>query len=120
MKHLLLLAALPGTLLAQTIEGTRQNEGIRLAFKIDKNGDAYQGTFYNLANGRLLNLGAITLQGNAVRIAIPGNGMNYEGKIETDGNSITGTLTQLGLKLDATKAPVDVLVINKVSKPSEN
>ena len=128
MKHLLLLAALPGPLLAQTIEGTwqgtlippNQNGGIRLALKIDKNGNAYQGTFYNLANGRQLNLGAITLQGNAVKIAIPGNGMNYEGKIETDGNSITGTLTQLGLKLDATKAPVDVLVINKVSKPSEN
>jgi uncharacterized protein (TIGR03435 family) len=27
---------------------------------------------------------------------------------------------QLGLKLNATKAPVDVLVIDKVSKPSEN
>jgi uncharacterized protein (TIGR03435 family) len=27
---------------------------------------------------------------------------------------------QLGLKLEATKAPADVLVIDKVSKPSEN
>ena len=102
MKHLWLLAALPGALLAQALEGTwqgtlippNQNDGIRLAFKIDKNGNAYQGRFYNLANGRQLNLGAITLQGNAVKIAIPGNGMNYEGKIEADGNSITGTLTQ--------------------------
>ena len=102
MKHLWLLAALPGALLAEALEGTwqgtlippNQNDGIRLAFKIDKNGNAYQGTFYNLANGRQLNLGAITLQGNAVKIAIPGNGMNYEGRIEADGNSITGTLTQ--------------------------
>ncbi len=102
MRHLLLFAALPCALLAQTIEGTwqgtlipaNQNDGIRLAFKIDKNGNAYQGTFYNLANGRQLNLGAITLRENAVKIAIPGNGMNYEGKIEADGNSITGTLTQ--------------------------
>jgi uncharacterized protein (TIGR03435 family) len=103
MRNLfLLLVALPGALLAQTLEGTwqgtlippNQNDGIRLAFKIDKNGNAYRGTFYNLANGRQLNLGAITLQGNAVKIAIPGNGMNYEGKIETDGNSITGTLLQ--------------------------
>src|SRR4029079_15371473 len=102
MKHLWLLAALPGALLAQALEGTwqgtlippNQNDGIRLAFKIDKNGNAYQGRFYNLANGRQLNLGAITLQGNAVKIAIPGNGMNYEGKIEADGNSITGTLIQ--------------------------
>jgi len=102
MKLLLLLTAMAGALLAQTIEGTwqgtlippNQNDGIRLAFKIDKNGNAYQGVFYNLANGRQLNLGAITLQGNAVKIAIPGNGMSYDGKIETDGNSITGTLLQ--------------------------
>ena len=102
MNQLLLLAALPGALLAQTLEGTwqgtltppNQNDGIRLAFKIDKNGNTYQETFYNLANGRQLNLGAITLQGNAVKMAIPGNGMNYEGKIEADGNSITGALNQ--------------------------
>ena len=102
VKHLLLLAALQGALLAQSIEGTwqgtltppNQNQGIRLAFKIAKNGNAYEGRFYNLENGRQFNLGAITLQGNAVKIVIPGNGMNYEGKIEVDGNSITGTLTQ--------------------------
>src|SRR5581483_3163337 len=102
MKQLLLLAALPGALLAQAFEGTwqgtltppNQNDGIRLAFKVDKSGDTYQGTFYNLANGRQLNLGTITLQGNSVKIAIPGNGMNYEGKIEADGNSITGPLNQ--------------------------
>ena len=27
---------------------------------------------------------------------------------------------QLGMKLDATKAPLDLMVIDKVSKPSEN
>jgi uncharacterized protein (TIGR03435 family) len=102
MNQRLLLAALPGALLAQSLEGTwqgtmapsNQSDGIRLAFKIDKNGNTYQGTFYNLANGRQLNLGAITLQGNAVKIAIPGNGMNYEGKIEADRNSINGSLNQ--------------------------
>ena len=93
MRNLLLLAALPCMLLAQTIEGTwqgtltpNQNDGIRLAFKIARNGNAYEGRFYNLANGRQFNLGAIALQGNALKIAIPGNGMNYEGKIEADGN----------------------------------
>jgi hypothetical protein len=102
MRQLLLLVALPGALLAQTLEGTwqgtltppSQNDGIRLAFKIDKNANAYQGTFYNLANGRQFNLGAITLQGTTVKIAIPGNGMNYEGKIQADGSSINGALNQ--------------------------
>lgn len=102
MKQLLLLAALPGALLAQAVEGTwqgtlippNQNDRIRLAFKIDKNGNTNHGTLYNLANGRQFNLGAITLQGNAVKIAFPGNGMSYEGRIEADGNSIAGTLNQ--------------------------
>src|SRR5206468_8415770 len=71
-----------------------QNGELRLVFKIDKNGDVYQGRFYNLENSRQFNLGTITLQENAVKIAIPGNGMKYEGKIETDGKSITGTLSQ--------------------------
>ncbi len=102
MNHLVLLAALQGALLAPSIEGTwqgtlttaNQNQGIRLAFKIGSNGTAYEGRFYNLENGRQFNLGAITLRGNAVKIVIPGNGMTYEGKIEVDGNSIAGALTQ--------------------------
>lgn len=102
MKWLLLLTALPSALLAQAPEGTwqgtlippDQNDGIRLVFTIEKNGNAWQGRFYNLANGRQFNLGAIALQGNTIKIAIPGNGMNYEGKIEADGNSIAGALIQ--------------------------
>ena len=102
MRCWLLMATLPGVLLAQPIEGTwqgtlippNQKGEIRLVFKIDKNGDLYQGRFYNLENGRQFNLGAVTLLGTAVKIAIPGNGMNYEGKIESDGKSITGTLGQ--------------------------
>ena len=33
---------------------------------------------------------------------------------------ITAFQEQLGLKLESTKAPVDVIVIDKVSRPSEN
>jgi uncharacterized protein (TIGR03435 family) len=35
-------------------------------------------------------------------------------------NLYTAIQEQLGLKLEATKAPADVLVIDKVEKPSEN
>jgi len=103
VKHLLLWAALlQGALLAPSIEGTwqgtltppNQNQAIRLALQIARNGNAYEGRFFNLENGRQFNLGAITLQGNAVQIVIPGNGMTYEGKIDVDGNAIAGTLTQ--------------------------
>ncbi len=102
MNRLILLAALPCALshtgFAQSIEGTWQgtipnpNNETRLAFTIAKSGDAYQGTFFNLANGRQFNLGAVTLQGTTVKIVIPGNGMTYDGKL--DGDAITGGLTQ--------------------------
>ena len=101
MKSLLLLAALPGVILGQALEGTWQgtltpapNREIRMAFKIAKDGSAYQGLYYNIAAGRQFNLGAITLQGSAIKIVIPGMGGTYEGKFEADGNSITGALTQ--------------------------
>ena len=101
MRRLLWLAALPGALLAQTIEGTwqgnlitpNQNRELRVVIKIARNGNAYQGRLYDLEQGRQLNLGVITLQGNAVKIAVPGLAANYDGKIEADGNSITGTMT---------------------------
>jgi len=35
-------------------------------------------------------------------------------------NLFTAFQQQLGLKLESTKAPVDVMVIDKVEKPSEN
>jgi len=100
--HWLWLAALQGALLAPSIEGTwqgtltvpNQNQDARIAFTIARNGNVYEGRFYNLENGRQFNLGAITLQATAVKIVIPGNGMTYDGKLEVDGNAIAGTLTQ--------------------------
>lgn len=80
MKQLLLLAALPGALLAHALEGTWQgaltpnlNLEIRMVFRITKADSAHQGMLYNLAAGRQFNL-----------------------------------------------APTDIVVIDKVSKPSEN
>ncbi|MEO8100673.1 MAG: TIGR03435 family protein [Acidobacteriota bacterium] len=87
------LSALCAQDIAGTWQGTLpQNGGVRLVFKIDKNGNSYQGNFYNIENGRQFALGAVTFQGNTLKITVLGNGMNYDGKIETDGNAITGTL----------------------------
>jgi len=102
MKQLLLLAALPGALLAQGLDGTwqgtlsppNQNREIRVVMKIAKNENAHQGTLYNLEQGGRVNLGAITVQGNTVKIAVPGLAADYEGKLDSDGYSITGTLMQ--------------------------
>jgi uncharacterized protein (TIGR03435 family) len=100
VKRLLLLAALPGILLSQTLEGAwqgmlappNQNRELRVIFKITKNGNAYQGVLYNLDQNGQLNMGAITLQGNSVKIALPGLAATYDGKLEAD--ALTGNVTQ--------------------------
>jgi hypothetical protein len=71
MKSLLLLAALPGAILGQVLEGTWQGTLVPFpnrksgSFKITKDGSAYQGFYYNIEAGRQFNLGAITLTGVA-------------------------------------------------------
>jgi len=92
---------LPGALLAQTLEGTwqgamvppNQSREIRMVFQIRKDGSALQGMFYNLEAGRQLNLGAISLQGKVVKMAVPGIGAAYDGKLGADSDSIDGTFT---------------------------
>jgi uncharacterized protein (TIGR03435 family) len=106
MKALFLLAASSAAILAQDLEGTWQgtltpapNREIRMAFKITREGDAHRGVYYNVDARRQLALGAITVQGNTVKIAIPAMGGSYEGKFDADGNSIAGALTQGGNSL---------------------
>ena len=101
LKSLLLLATLPAAILGQALEGTWQgtmtpvpNREIRIAFKLTRGGSAYQGLYYNIEAGRQFNLGAVTIQGNTIKIVIPGMGGTYEGKFEGDGNTLTGALTQ--------------------------
>ncbi|MEI9815378.1 MAG: TIGR03435 family protein [Acidobacteriota bacterium] len=103
MKSLLFLfAALPTLILAQapSIEGTWQgtlqapNRELRTVIKITKNGNALQGTLYSIDQAGQLAISAITLQGSTVKMTMPGIGGGYEGKLEADGNTITGTMTQ--------------------------
>ena len=53
-------------------------------------------------------------QGMGAKIPPPTDGANQPP------NLYTAIQEQIGLKLDATKAPTDVLVIDKVEKPSAN
>lgn len=92
-------AALCGTVLAQDLTGTWQGtlqrpQELRAVIKIVRNGDALQGTLHSIdqgGQGRPIN--PVTLQGGTVKMAIPGIGATYEGKLEADGNSISGTFT---------------------------
>ncbi|HXP84447.1 MAG TPA: TIGR03435 family protein [Bryobacteraceae bacterium] len=119
MKKLMLgiiaLAAWPGgALLAQDLTGTWQgtlsanNRDLRTVIKISKaDGNALKAVLYSIDQGGQGLAGAATLQGQGVKITIPGIGGTYEGKLNTDGKSITGTWSQGGptpLALNLTRA----------------
>ena len=104
MPWMVALAALSGgALLAQDLTGTWQGtlvvpggKELRLVVKITK-GDAgaLRGVFYSIdQGGQSIPANPVTLQGSAVKMSIPGIGGSYEGKMEADGDSITGSFKQ--------------------------
>jgi bla regulator protein blaR1 len=104
---LIALAALSGdALLAQDLTGTWQgtltlpNNGreLRTVIKVAKtDGAAMRGTMHSIDQGPgAIPINPITLQGSAVKMAMPGIGGTFEGKLEADGNTITGTWSQGG------------------------
>jgi uncharacterized protein (TIGR03435 family) len=108
MKNFLLwtvaLAALSGdALLAQDLAGTWQGtltlpggKELRTVVKVTKgDGGAMKGVFYSIdQGGQSVPVSTVTLQGSAVKMSIPAIGGSYEGKLEADGDSITGNFSQ--------------------------
>jgi uncharacterized protein (TIGR03435 family) len=107
MKRLILcvvaFAALSGgALFAQDITGTWQGtlsagRDLRTVIKIakdDANGGALRATFYSIDQGPGALPGNVTMQSGNVKIALPGIGGTFEGKLEADATTITGTWTQ--------------------------
>jgi len=99
-------ALLPSALFGQqSIKGTWQGaikppqgpKELRVVFKITTNdADAFQGVLYSIdQGGQPINMGTVTQQGSTVKMAIPIIQGSFEGKLSADGNSITGTWTQI-------------------------
>jgi uncharacterized protein (TIGR03435 family) len=98
------LVALPGgALFAQDLTGTWQGalslpggKELRTVVKISK-GDsgALRGIFYSIdQGGQGIPVNTVTLQGSIVKMSLPAIAGSYEGKLEADGNSITGNWKQ--------------------------
>src|ERR1035437_8710790 len=104
MPWMIALAALSGdALLAQDLTGTWQGtlvvpggKELRLVVKVTKGeGSALRGVFYIIdQGGQSIPANPVTLQGSAMKMSIPGIGGSYEGKLEADGDSITGSFKQ--------------------------
>lgn len=118
MKRLLFfLAVAGGSLFAQNLTGTWQGAlqvpqapggQLRIVMKVSTtDNDMLKAVMYSIDQGaQPINASAVSLQGSAVKIAVVAISGTYEGKLATDGNTITGTWTQgpTPLPLTLTKA----------------
>jgi uncharacterized protein (TIGR03435 family) len=108
MKKLALLmivfAAGSGALCAQSIAGTwqgtlpgqRGGPSLRAVFQLSNNPDqTLKAVMYSIdQGGQPINANAVSFQGSNLKITISAIGGGYEGKLNADGNSITGNWTQ--------------------------
>ena len=104
MFGMIAFAALSGgALLAQDLTGTWQGtltlpngKELRTVIKVTKaDGSAMRGTMFSIDQGAgAIPINPVTLQGTTVKMSMPGIGGTYEGKLEADGDSITGNWKQ--------------------------
>jgi uncharacterized protein (TIGR03435 family) len=78
-----------------TLSIPQANRELRAVIKITKDGSTLKGMFYSIdQGGQAIGMGAITLQGPTVKFTLPGAGVNYEGKLDSDAVNLTGTWSQ--------------------------
>ena len=92
-----------GALFAQDITGTWQGtlsagRELRTVIKITKEATNLRAVLYSIDQGPGALPGNVTVQGTSVKITIPAVAGTYEGKLENDGTTITGTWSQGGPK----------------------
>ena len=101
-----LAAILAGALCAQDLSGTWQGTlsvqgpqgkvDLRTVIKIAKAPDGLKCSFYSIDQKSPAIPCNVTAQAGAVKIAVPGIGGTYEGKLDSDGVNLTGMFTQGG------------------------
>jgi uncharacterized protein (TIGR03435 family) len=96
-----LIAAPTGVLRAQNIAGTWQGtlkpgpRDLRIVIKISLDDDKLKAVMYSIdQGGGSIAANSITRNGSALKMDVAAIGGSYEGKLNADGNSITGTWTQ--------------------------
>jgi uncharacterized protein (TIGR03435 family) len=90
-----------GGLLAQDLAGTWQGtvknpdtqQSLRTVLKISPpEGGLIKANFYSIDQTYLVFPGTLTVQGSTVKMKIPGIGAEYEGKLNADSTTMTGTV----------------------------
>lgn len=98
-----LMSLSAGVLLAQDLTGTWQGtllapngKELRIVIKVSKaDGSALKAVMYSIDQASPpITVNPVTLQGSTVKMTVSGVGGSYEGKLEADGDSITGNWKQ--------------------------
>ena len=102
LKSVLFAIALGTPLVAQNIAGTLQGtlkppqgNAFRVVAKVTQADNRLAATVYNIDQpGQPIVASPVTFQGGAFKMTLPGNGATYDGRLSSDGNALSGTLTQ--------------------------
>lgn len=104
-----LVAVSAGTLRAQDVAATWQGtlqaggQALRIVIKITNEG-GLKAVMYSLDQGGAGLPGTVAVDGSVVKISMPGIGGAYEGRLNADGRSLSGTWSQGGGSLPLTLA----------------
>ena len=87
----------PGPKLSGIWQGTVRNPDttadLRTVLKIaSSDGDPIKGNFYSIDQTYLVFPATLTVKNSVIRMSIPGIGATWEGKLNPDGDTMTGTL----------------------------
>src|SRR5690348_9444472 len=95
---------------AGTWQGTLQpGPTIRIVIKITSDGGRLNGVLYSIDQGGQPIATTVLIQGDAVKLTMPGIAGSYDGRLSADGKTISGTFTQGGkpLPLSHTRATTE-------------
>jgi uncharacterized protein (TIGR03435 family) len=90
-----------GVLQAQDFSGTWQGtldvgKGLRTVLKISKDNGKWKTLFYSIDQSpQPLTADSVVVDGTTIKVGLLPIGGSYEGKLSSDGNTITGTFTQM-------------------------
>lgn len=95
---------------AGTWQGTLQpGPTIRIVIKITSDGGRLNGVLYSIDQGGQPIATTVLIQGDAVKLTMPGIAGSYDGRLSADAKTISGTFTQGGkpLPLNLTRATTE-------------
>jgi uncharacterized protein (TIGR03435 family) len=96
LVHITQVRAQSPTDISGTWQGTlHAGEDLRIVYKFTKDGAGYKGVGYSIdQTGDPIPVTKVTLEGTTVKISQTMIGGSYEGKLSSDGKTITGNWTQ--------------------------